>query len=875
MSTPGQSLPHRLRFCDRLAELRTLRRLISQPTSNPTGCLVLGAPGVGKSTLAEVVLEDARTRGFLPLAVAAERHGHDIAYSAVRSLVESAPRQERDAFQNRNLLEFNQWIGERVSSAGGGLSRELVATGIGYVAQPVASVIRQTGASVGPQVLLQSLLFNQESSFVEYLTYLTDSGPTLLIIDDFHWLDAASAATLQRFLSASKEEQLVVLVQYRPYECAANQAASELVSTLTDGGWPSLQIGGLPHKALAASLRETAPDVPPQVLTAIVAASDGNPLLASEDLALRIQERVTGDGHSIESRTAGLGHATRLQQIVRRRSTYLSSQARELLHVAACAGQSFSIADAVAVLGVFAARLSIGGSAQVSAVASLFDMPRILEEIQDSGFAQAVSQLEGVRFRFTHPLIHDSIYQCISPAKRIVIHSCIAELLFSRFRNQESIDFAEVGRHHREAREYRQAANAYLRGSRLSWNVENYRHAAHQLTASLECLDAVLESGVAWKSAARTRTRVALQLRLAESLHRSGEFEHARSECLRIIERETLPNEVQRARAHFWFGKAEYFIGDDRLAVNHYDQAASIFRHVNDRARLARTLNAKASSLVQVGDAQEGSHSYAAALTLVREVEERAPRIAIEVYQQSGMVLSPKEAIPLLTRGISLARVRGWNRLLGLLLHNRGVEEYYVGSLEDAEADFQEARALLVQTISFELVYTLNSLAVLRLVQHHYDEADHYLSQAERRLVANFDRIWIANNRAALEDASGNTREGIALLSSLLPLIEQHSDPVIRENSFFNLGVLYQHASAYSEARTYLRRSINRGTLYEKHAAYAKRYRVLARVLRATDRVRAADRLDRLSKRLFELDSPENWSFRDLEFILCHLSNYH
>lgn len=865
-----------LKFCNREDELSSFKGILSKPNKNPTGFLLTGEPGIGKTTLSNHVIEEARARGYLVLLSEAEQHGLDVAYHGIKSLINVAPLQEKDAFDSRNLNDFWTWYRSRILSAETPLSRDLLASGVELIAKPLGTLIRHLDSQMEPHLALHKLFYNQESTFIEYLTYLTDSGPIIIVLDDFHWIDSPSVVVLEKFIEIKLQNQLVLLLLYRPYECSQNYKADHFAQKLQSLNFIPITLQSLPSKALNGSIRDAAPQLDSKVIQEVVNSAEGNPLLASEDLTLRLLEYKKGvlSKERVRSRSPVLSQ--RLSELVNHRSRFLSKKALQCLQIGACLGFSFRMKDIVAILGILSKRLGLTESKDVAGVVDLIEIPSVAEELERLGFLVSIEPIDHFNFRFSHPLVHEVIYQEVILTTRVIIHSCIAEVLEQRATQGIPINRAELGRHYKESKDFPKAFIAFLRTAQDSYLNESYLHASVQLQSAIESLDLAEASELVWKPIRSSSFRVYLTIKLAECLLKAGEFSAARDSCQRALNHSKKSNlYIYSAEAKYWLGKIDYFIGDDQVSINNYRECIDVFKRFKRQYRIARSLNALAASLVQIGSSNQAKFIYREALKRAKKLEKKRPNISIEIYQYASMVLDAKDSAYYLNRGIELIEGKKRFRQLALLWHNYGVQQYYLGDLENAQNAFKKARELFLQTISFELIYTLNSLGVLELIAGNYDAAGQYFIQAERRIVANFDRIWLSNNMAVLKHFQGKTAQGIDLLERLLPTIDVHSDPVIRENSYFNLGILYFHKGLYELAKDYVLKSINRNTLYNKHLAYAKRYRALAHIHKALGNHFKSERYKQFGKNIFDKSYLEKWSFYDNEFIFCHLSNYH
>jgi DNA-binding CsgD family transcriptional regulator len=212
--------------------------------------------------------------------------------------------------------------------------------------------------------------------------------PVVCVIDDYQWLDPASARTLG-FVARRLAADPVGLVFGVPVP--------------DDGlsGLPQLQVAGL-READARELLESAlvGTLDSRVKELIVAEARGNPLALLELLRRLTPERLAG-GFGLPGAASLAGP---IEESFRRQLDALPAQSRRLLQVAAAepSGDPLLVWRA-------AARLGIGTESAEPAV-----QMRLLRL--------------GARVQFRHPLVRSAAYHSASPGERRQIHATLAEV---------------------------------------------------------------------------------------------------------------------------------------------------------------------------------------------------------------------------------------------------------------------------------------------------------------------------------------------------------------------------------------------------------------------------------------------------------------
>ena len=226
------------------------------------------------------------------------------------------------------------------------------------------------------------------------LRHLAGRHPTVLLLDDLHWFDEASAALLHYVLrSFPARTPLLFACAARIGEIDDNPPISQLLQALTrDQRRLDISLGPLSEGATAELVQAIDPALDAR---RIFAESEGSPLLAQE-LARSLGREEGAPAPSLEAMIAG--------QLSR-----LSLRARDLLVWAAALGRSF-------------APDLLGRTADISAPM----LASALEELERRGILRAVG---ADSYDFTHDLVRQAVYQAISQPRRRLVHRHIAHLL--------------------------------------------------------------------------------------------------------------------------------------------------------------------------------------------------------------------------------------------------------------------------------------------------------------------------------------------------------------------------------------------------------------------------------------------------------------
>ena len=219
----------------------------------------------------------------------------------------------------------------------------------------------------------------------------TEAKPLLVVVDDAHWLDGASAQALAFAARRLAADAVALLVALRTDEASPFLAA----------GLPGMILEGLDATSAEALLqRGGAEPIAPDVAAWVVAATAGNPLALLElgAEAARLKAPVSDTPLPI---------STSVERAYLRRAAALSEDARRALLLLSALGTADPdhVARAAAELG----------------------LP--VEAVEEAEAAAGLVLFRQGRLEFVHPLARAAIYHAASPADRRAAHRALAEVM--------------------------------------------------------------------------------------------------------------------------------------------------------------------------------------------------------------------------------------------------------------------------------------------------------------------------------------------------------------------------------------------------------------------------------------------------------------
>lgn len=213
----------------------------------------------------------------------------------------------------------------------------------------------------------------------------------LALVDDAHWMDAASLGALAFAARRLRAEGVGLLFSAR----------TGMPSLLTSAQLPTLALGALTVASARELLARTAPGLAPGVTTAILELAQGNPLVLLEVPRALSEDELAGRRPLSEPLRAGVA----VEHAFLRQIDAESDGVKRALLVAAAA--EYEDGDVIRVA------LSPAGATAAD-----------LDRAERVGI---ISLEAGVRFR--HPVLRASLYHSASSADRRVAHSALADTL--------------------------------------------------------------------------------------------------------------------------------------------------------------------------------------------------------------------------------------------------------------------------------------------------------------------------------------------------------------------------------------------------------------------------------------------------------------
>ncbi len=435
-----------------------------------------------------------------------------------------------------------------------------------------------------------------------------NDGTHVLILDDLQWADAPSLRLIEFLAHEMGDSPILLLGAYQDDE--VTHPLSETLGVLARRSlFEQLSLKGFTAPEIAQLLRVNSGVEPSEeLISAVAEKTDGNPFLVAEIVQLiKIQPnafKAVVEGGGTFSLPQGV------TAVVQRRLAMLPPEAHRVLAVAAVIGQEFS------------------REVLLQALDEEWRLEPLAKALRSS-IVTEVPQALG-RYRFTHVLVREALYEEIETSERALIHRRVAAILEQRQRMNLPSDLAEIAFHYSEGaspEEFEKAiAFARRAGERaveqLAWEEasSHFRDALTQLeqresqTANERCQLLLATAQSERRAGNLTRAReactgaaeLARQFDLPEVLGRaalgvqtpfdmmSGSVDTVEVSLLEDALRfHTDPQSLTRARLLARLSMAQYWGNDSELGLALAEEAVRIARNSGDPSTLAEALTAQ------------------------------------------------------------------------------------------------------------------------------------------------------------------------------------------------------------------------------------------------------------------------------------------
>jgi class 3 adenylate cyclase/tetratricopeptide (TPR) repeat protein len=351
--------------------------------------------------------------------------------------------------------------------------------------------------------------FRLFEAVVGFLTAVADERPVVFVLDDLHWADKPTLALLRHVSRNAASSPILVVGTYRDVEVGRDHVLGHFLAERHRGvPITLLPLGGLtPEELGALAVNWAGRELPAELARTLWEETEGHPFFAQEVLR---QLLATGAIQERRGRLVTAGSTTTavprsVREVIDQRLARWQREELDLLKVASVIGRDFDVG-------------------LVERVAEPGGTDRLLRLLDDATAAQIVAPVPGApeRYRFSHGLIREALYDGISPAWRVRLHQRVAETL-ERSEGPDGLPLAELARHYFAAASaseaFTKAVDYAVAAGRAAASQLAYEEASDHFERALRALE--LQQG-------EERTRAGILVQLGDSRWAAGEFAAAR-----------------------------------------------------------------------------------------------------------------------------------------------------------------------------------------------------------------------------------------------------------------------------------------------------------------------------------------------------------
>jgi class 3 adenylate cyclase/tetratricopeptide (TPR) repeat protein len=585
-----------------------LRRWRQAKNGEGAVALLAGEPGIGKSRIAQTIVELLSDEPHTRLRLFCSPHRQDSALSPFISQIERSAGFQRGDTAEQRLVKLEAALVQAAT---------VFPSAVPLVAD-LLSLPTDDGCprlTVTPEKRKEKTL----ATLLAHVEGLAASQPLLLVIEDVHWADPTSLELIDLIIERAPRLRLLVIITFRP-EFVSPWAGRIQTTPISLGRLPLRQCAEIVAGVIQGH------SLPTAIIDEILERADGIPLFVEE-----LTKAVIETGALLDSgdHFAKTGPRTALDIPVTLHASLLArldrlGSAREVAQIGAALGRRFT-------------------HQLISAVAA---MPQ--QQLDDALARLVNAELiwrrgtpPDAEYTFKHALVQDAAYGTLLRDSRRALHTRVAETLESKFADITDAQPELLAHHYTEAGLIEKAVGLWGKAGQTSLARSALKEAAAQLSRALSQMETLPGTP------ALRREQIKIQIALSNALmHTKG---YAAPETKASLDRARLL--VERAEAlgeppedplllfsvlhGFWVANHVAFNGDAvrDLAVEFMTLAEK------QRATFPLVLGHRVmgTSLLFLGDIAEGRAHLDKAMSLYDPAEHRL--LGTRFGQEGGVAI--------------------------------------------------------------------------------------------------------------------------------------------------------------------------------------------------------------------------------------------
>jgi len=428
------------------------------------------------------------------------------------------------------------------------------------IAQLIPELSAETDSPRTPSDPTQAR-FRLFDAIATLLKQVASSAPLLIVLDDLHEADHSSLELLKFVARGLPDSRIVIVGMYRDAEVRRSPYLSETIAEILRYG-RAIQLAGLDQNEVTQMVEDRAQRLPSAAFASeLYRVTAGNPLFVDGIIRVLAAEHKLETSERLELKGFNLPEGVR--GAIRKRLALLSAEAQSVLTIAAAIGQEFDPALLQRVSQLNAETLA-----------------ELMSETSEVGVVAAASR-EG--YRFTHPLIRESLYNGSTDAERMRLHRAIGEALEQMPAANLTPHLAALAHHFRAAHVAQKAIDYSIGAGQAASAVFAYEEARSHCEEALELMEGEFDS---------PERRAGLSVVLARLSFAIDQGAAIRYAEVALSLYESLGDVVRAAKSHAFLGSLFSVFGEPtanvRLAEEHFRKAEPILSEGPEGKALAR-----------------------------------------------------------------------------------------------------------------------------------------------------------------------------------------------------------------------------------------------------------------------------------------------
>ncbi len=270
-------------------------------------------------------------------------------------------------------------------------------------------------------------------SVTTFLNRLSEQHPLVLIIDDLHWSDRSSLMLLEFLADEIASRRILLIGTYRDAEADASVPMIRTLERLNRSrATHRIQLSGFEIRDAAEFTRMIAGrPLPEDLVKTVYQRTNGNPFFLREVVQFLSDEGRNSDPSAPNGWNAAVPVGVR--EAITLRLNQLSEETRRVLTDAAVIGDEFQLKVLARVRGL-----------------TEDDLLDLLEEAIALGVIIDDATVPD-RFRFTHMLTQQALYEGLISARRVRMHARVGDVIENLTISSADPPYAELAHHFRLA----------------------------------------------------------------------------------------------------------------------------------------------------------------------------------------------------------------------------------------------------------------------------------------------------------------------------------------------------------------------------------------------------------------------------------------